>query len=163
MHYFVSKKSKKLFKKIVFAIGGGSIIDEAKIFAKRNKMVCIAMPTTGAGASETTHAVRWGKTKKINIKTDKPIGIAPPFNIKLNRETRRDTSFDILGHILDYILVCSDNELIELGIYAGKLIEKHPTNFTHPLSYGLTLKHKIPHGKAVGMQLKKGIDKLWQK
>ena len=161
MRLFASKKSKKLFDRLVFAIGGGSVIDKAKIYAKRNNKVCIAMPTTGAGASETTHAVKWGRTK-VNIPTDKPISILPPFEIKLDKITRRNTCFDILGHIVDYLLVCSDNEVIELGMLAGRLIEKHPTNFTHPMSYPLTLKHKMPHGEAVGMMLTAGIKKLWQ-
>lgn len=163
MRYFISKKSKPLFNKIVFAIGGGATIDEAKIYAKRNKKVCVAIPTTGAGATETTHAVKWTKNRKINIQTSKPITVLPPFEIKLDRITRRNTSFDILGHVIDYLLVCSDNEVIELGILAGRLIEKHPTNCTHPLSYPLTIKHKKPHGEAVGLMLDKGIEALWLK
>lgn len=147
-----SKRNRKLADKLVIAIGGGATIDAAKIYAKRNRKICIAIPTTGAGASETTHAVRWGKSKK-NVKTDKPISISPPFKIRLSKEARRNTAFDILGHIVDYLNVCSDNELIDLGIVAGSLIEKHPTNMTHPMSYPLTLKYKIPHGLAVGMAL----------
>ena len=161
MRLFVSKKNKGFCDKIVFAIGGGAIIDKAKIYAKKKGKVCIAIPTTGAGATETTHAVVWGK-EKINVPTDKPISIPPPFEVKLDPITRRNTSFDILGHIIDYLIVCSDNELIDVGIYAGKLIEKHPTNTTHPLSYPLTL-NGIPHGEAVGLMLEKGIDKLWKR
>lgn len=148
---FVSKHNKGLSKKVILAIGGGSILDKAKIYAKRNKKILIAIPTTGAGASETSHAVVWGKTKQ-NIKTDKPISIPPPFRIKLAPQVRRESRFDILGHIVDYLNVCSDNELIELGMYAGKLIEKHPTNLTHPASYPLTLKG-MSHGEAVGAVL----------
>jgi hypothetical protein len=159
MQLFASKHSSQLADRFILAIGGGKVIDEAKIYAKKNNKICIAIPTTGAGATETTHAVVWGKTK-TNIPTDKPITIAPPFEIKLSDITRRNTTFDILGHIVDYLNVCSDNELIEVGIYAGKLIEKHPTNLTHPASYPLTLKG-MPHGEAVGRVLKKCIDKAW--
>lgn len=133
----------------MIAIGGGSILDQAKIYAKKKKKICIAIPTTGSGASETSHAVVWGK-KKTNVKTDRPIGIANPFRVKLDKETRHNSTCDILGHIIDYLNVCSDNELIEVGRYAGKLIEEHPTNLTHPMSYPLTLKYGTPHGKAVG-------------
>jgi hypothetical protein len=144
--------------KFVIAIGGGATIDKAKIYAKKNKKFCIAIPTTGAGATETTHSVVWGKTKK-NIKTDKPLTIIPPFKINLSKTTRRNTCYDMIGHLVDYLNVCTDNEIVEVGIMLGKLIEQHPTNLTHPASYPLTLKG-IPHGEAVGRVLKDCIDKL---
>jgi alcohol dehydrogenase class IV len=144
---------------IVLAIGGGAVIDKAKIYAKKHHKVCIAIPTTGSGASETTHAVVWGKSK-MNVPTDKPIAVVWPFPIKLSWEARRNSAFDILGHIVDYLNVCSDNELISVGMYAGQLIERHPTNLTHPASYPLTLKG-IPHGESVGMVLKECIDKAF--
>lgn len=153
MRLFVSKSNRKNLDKLVFAIGGGATIDAAKIYARKHKKICIAIPTTGSGASETSHAVKWGK-KKINIPTDLPISIKPPFKIKLNEATRDFTVMDILGHIVDYLNVCSDNEVVELGMIAGRLIEKHPTNLTHPLSYPLTLKYKLPHGLAVGLAMK---------
>lgn len=160
MQLITSRKSKKIADKLVIAIGGGYVIDQAKIYAKRNKKFCIAIPTTGAGASSTSHAVKWGK-KKINVKTNKPLTILPFMKIKLSKKVRRASTFDILGHIVDYLNVCSDNELIELGVYAGKLIEKHPTNLTHPASYPLTLKG-IPHGEAVGAVLCDCIKKAFK-
>lgn len=159
MRSFVSRKSRGLEKKLIFVIGGGAIIDRAKIFAKRHGKILIAIPTTGAGATETTHAVRWGKTKK-DIPTDKPITVVPPFRVTLSKEARRNSAYDILGHIVDYLNVCTDNEMIELGIYAGKLIEQRRTNLTHPKSYPLTLKG-MPHGEAVGRVLKNCIDKAF--
>lgn len=159
MQSFVSKSNRKNFKKLVLAVGGGTIIDAAKTYAKIHNMFCIAIPTTGAGATETTHAVKWGK-KKVNIPTDKPITVMPPFKVKLSKKVRRNTALDILGHIVDYLNVCTDNELVEVGIYAGKLIEKRPTNLTHPKSYPLTLKG-VPHGEAVGMVLGECIDEVF--
>ena len=158
MRYFLSKRSKKYKDKFIIAIGGGSVIDSAKIYAKRHNKILLAIPTTGAGATETTHAVVWGKSKK-NVKTDKPITIPPPFKIRLDKETRINTIYDILGHIIDYLNVCTDNEIIEVGIYAGTLIEKRKTNLTHPASYPLTLKG-IPHGKAVGMVIPECLKRL---
>ena len=160
MKVFASKKSKKIADRIIIAVGGGSVIDKAKIYAKRYKKICIAIPTTGAGATETSHAVVWGK-EKVNIKTDIPISISPPVKVKLDKQTRKDTCCDILGHIVDYLNVCTDNEMIEVGRYAGKLIEKHPTNLTHPRSYYLTLEYNIPHGRAVGLVLKECIEKAF--
>jgi alcohol dehydrogenase class IV len=158
MKVFASKSNKEIAKKIVLAIGGGAMIDKAKIYAKKNKMKLLAIPTTGAGATETTHAVVWGKTKE-NIQTDKPITILPFFKVKLSKIDRRNTCYDIIGHLVDYLNVCSDNEVVEAGIMMGKMIEKHPTNLTHPASYPLTL-NGIPHGEAVGIVLKECLKKL---
>lgn len=159
MEVFTSEKNKGLADKFVLAIGGGATIDKAKIYAKKNKKTLLAIPTTGAGATETTHAVVWGKKKK-NVKTPKPITILPNFKIKLSKKARINTCYDIIGHLVDYLNVCTDNELIEVGIFMGKLIEQHPTNLTHPASYPLTLKG-MPHGEAVGRVLKDCLDKAF--
>ena len=159
MKIFTGKVNKKNIDKFIIAIGGGAIIDEAKIYAKKHKKYCIAIPTTGAGATETTHACVWDK-KKTNVQTDKPLTIIPPFKIKLSKKDRRNTCLDMIGHLIDYLNVCSDNEVVEAGIFMGKLIEQHPTNLTHPASYSLTLKG-MPHGEAVGRVLKKSLDKAF--
>ncbi len=159
MRLFISKHNKKNANKIILVIGGGAEIDRAKIYAKKHNKILIAIPTTGSGASETSHAVKWGKTK-INIPTDKPISIPPPFKVELSKEARINTIYDILGHIVDYLNVCTDNEIVEVGIFAGKLIEKHPTNLTHPLSYYYTLKYGMPHGEAVGKVLPECIRRI---
>ena len=148
MKTFCSKSNRKNMNDLVFAIGGGEIIDKAKLYATKNKKLLIAIPTTGAGATETTHAVVWGKTKQ-NVKTKKPITISPPFKVNLPKQARLNTCCDMIGHLVDYLNVCTDNELVEVGIYLGSLIEKHPTNLTHPRSYPLTL-NGMPHGQAVG-------------
>lgn len=157
MKIFTSKSTKKHEDDICIAIGGGATIDEAKIWAKENGKHLIAIPTTGSGASETSHAVRWGKTKE-NIPTDKPSTVLPPFEVKLEKRARIATCYDIIGHLVDYLNVCTDNELVEVGVYMGKLIEKHPTNLTHPRSYPLTLEKGVPHGEAVGLVLKECLD-----
>ncbi len=156
MKTFISQSNKKHLNHLVLAIGGGATIDKAKIYAKKHGKSCIAIPTTGAGATETTHGVIWGKTK-INIPTDKPSTVLPPFKVKLSKKDRINTCYDMIGHLVDYLNVCTDNELIEAGIFMGKLIEKHPTNLTHPASYPLTLKG-MPHGEAVGRVLQKCLN-----
>lgn len=156
---FVEKINKKNLDSLVLVIGGGAIVDEAKIYAKKHKKHCIAIPTTGAGATETTHACVWGK-KKTNVDTDKPSTVIPPFKIKLPKKVRSNTCLDMIGHLVDYLNVCSDNEVVEAGIFMGKLIEKHSTNLTHPASYPLTLKG-MPHGEAVGKVLKESLDKAF--
>lgn len=158
MKIFASKSNARHVANLILAVGGGATIDEAKIYAKKNKKHLIAIPTTGSGATETTHAVVWGKTKK-NVKTDKPSTVLPPFRIKLSKSARRNTCFDMIGHLVDYLNVCTDNELVEVGITLGKLIEHHPTNLTHPASYPLTLKG-VPHGEAIRRVLKDCLDQL---
>ena len=153
MRCFVSKSNKKHLKKLVIAIGGGSVIDSAKIYAKRKKRILIAIPTTASGASETSHAVVWGK-EKINVKTDIPLSRPVPFKVRLSRKVRAQTTLDCLGQLVDVLNVCSDNDLIEIGRQIGRWIEKYPTNLTHPMSYPLTLKYGVPHGFAVGLALK---------
>lgn len=153
---FTDKENKA--DKFIIAIGGGAVIDKAKIYAKKHGKYCIAIPTTGAGATETTHSVVWGK-KKTNVPTDKPLTVIPPFKIKLDKVTRRNTCFDMIGHLVDYLNVCTDNELVEVGIMLGKLIEQHPTNLTHKKSYPLTLKG-MPHGEAVGKILKEYFNEV---
>lgn len=148
-----TKSSKKHLDKLVFAIGGGSLIDKAKVYAKKNKKKLICIPTTASGASETSHAVVWGE-EKVNVKTPIPLSISPPFKVKLSRKVRSQTTLDCLGQFVDYLNVCTDNELIEAGRYVGKLIEQRPTNLTHPMSYPLTLKYGVPHGLAVGLAMK---------
>ena len=49
----------------VTAIGGGAVIDTAKILAK-NPIVCY--PTTAAGSTETSWSVYWDGSKKCSIK-----------------------------------------------------------------------------------------------
>jgi len=161
MKTFTSKSTDRYRNDFCLAIGGGAVIDEAKVWAKENNKYLIAIPTTGAGATETTHAVKWTDTEKINIDTDKPLTVIPPFEVELPKKARINTTYDILGHMIDYLNVCSDNELVEVGIFAGKLIEQHPTNLTHPKSYPLTIKHKIPHGEAVGRVLKESLDEAF--
>ena len=148
-----TRSNRKNLNKLVLVIGGGTLIDKAKIYSKKHKKILIAIPTTASGASETSHAVKWGK-EKINIKTEIPIGISPPFRVNLSDKTRAITTLDCLGQLVDYLNVCTDNELIEVGRYVGTLIEKRPTNLTHPMSYPLTLKYGVPHGFAVGLALK---------
>lgn len=157
---FTSKSTEKYLDQFVFAIGGGAVIDEAKAWAKEHGKYVIAIPTTGAGATETTHAVKWTDTEKINIPTDKCLTILPPFEVELTPKARKDTCYDMIGHLVDYLNVASDNEIVEAGVYMGKLIEKHPTNLTHPASYPYTIRKEMTHGEAVGHVLPECIKKL---
>ena len=53
----------------VIAVGGGAVIDAAKIIC-RNPVICY--PTTASGTSFTTHSVCWDEHKKISINVTLP-------------------------------------------------------------------------------------------
>lgn len=158
-------------RNIVVGIGGGGIIDKAKIAALPKR--CVAVPTTAAGASETTHAVVWAHSK-FSIPTPKPMTEFPNFQVKLSKKARENTTWDCYAHIheslcsvnrtkesIDYCHIAgkilnklktakvkNDTVLITAGMYAGKAIEITGTNFVHAVSYAFTLLYNIPHGEA---------------
>ena len=173
MRVFASKSNQKFVSKIVLAVGGGSIIDEAKIYAKKHKMYCIAIPTTAAGATATSHGVVWDKTKK-DIKTDIPYTlILDNYPKYLPKKVLKDTIDDCRAHIYeslksiyatkksvlfaelalqflkDYYKHKRLHDLLIAGHLAGCAIEITGTNIIHKMSYPLTLRGWT-HGKAVG-------------
>lgn len=164
-------------KDIVIGIGGGSVIDTAKVIS-RNKR-CIAIPTTAAGASMTPYATVWGK-EKITIPTKKPILKVMRLACKrLSFKVYQSTLFDALSHAVESfwsrnanqrskryakkaIYLINDflakksknmNKLIMAGNLAGKAIAETKTNIVHAVSYSITIKYGIDHGTACGLLL----------
>ena len=159
----------------VLAIGGGAVIDTAKILSK-NPIVCY--PTTAAGSSSTSWSVYWDGTKKCSLKRmlPKDVILNRLFVEELSDEVVMSTTCDVVSHCLDSM--CSikatdesidyckevlsiirnkkDNfDLIRAGDIAGKAIEITGTNLLHSLSYPLTGHYGISHGKALGYFLPK--------
>ncbi len=151
----------------VIGIGGGSVIDTAKILANPKK--CIAIPTTFSGASQTQWAVIWGK-KKLTIKTPKPILQRYKDKIKLSKSVFQSTLFDCFSHAIESLWsknatkeskgysiqalnLLNKKRYIEAGIAGGNAITIAKTNIIHAISYPITLKYKIPHGTAIAMIL----------
>lgn len=160
---------------IVIGIGGGSVIDTAKIMANPDR--CIAIPTTASGACATPYATIWGD-KKESIKTAKPIlKFKKDIEIDLPYKVENDTFFDAYSHAIESLY--SKNAtllskyyskkalkllkkyqknyniytLIKAGNYAGKAIAITKTNVVHAISYPLTLQYGISHGLACGLVL----------
>ena len=171
----------KNIEDVVIAIGGGSVIDTAKIICRNS---VIAVPTTFSGASRTKHAVYWDQGKKINIDTEKPITIFKPEYLKtLPKEIHNYSLCDCLCHAIeasiskkatqlsDYyaktaMKLLKKNNLVDslnASFLAGDVIEITGTNVIHALSYPITSLYGIPHGKALTFLLPRVAKYLYGK
>ncbi|MBU1078074.1 MAG: iron-containing alcohol dehydrogenase [Spirochaetes bacterium] len=163
-------------KDVIIGIGGGSVIDTAKIIS--GKKPCIAIPTTASGAAFTPYATIW-KGEKISVPAEKPIVKIPDdLRIDLPRKVRQSTLFDALSHAIesfwsvnatpesiklskqaikilkDYMKEGTDTiELIKGGNMAGEAISITKTNVVHAASYPITIEYGIDHGSVCGMLL----------
>ncbi|KKN82801.1 hypothetical protein LCGC14_0306250 [marine sediment metagenome] len=165
---------------LVIGIGGGSVIDMAKIIAGDQRALVI--PTTAAGAAMTSYATVWGATKR-SITTRKPIVKTPKYSeIKLDTTIQIATMFDALSHSFECLwskhstarsnilsILAIQNigkfytagnikKLIIGGNYAGQAIEIVETNIVHAITYPLTLKYGMSHGIACALVLPYFID-----
>tara|TARA_R110001583_G_scaffold5729_5_gene30502 strand:+ start:5266 stop:6027 length:762 start_codon:yes stop_codon:yes gene_type:complete len=173
-----SAPTKDILKEVgteenVVAIGGGAVIDTAKILSK-NPIRCY--PTTAAGSSSTSWSVYWDGNKKCSLKRMLPsdVIINALFLEELSKEVIMSTTCDVVSHCLDSmssikatkesIEYCeealqilrndkSNFGLIKAGDVAGKAIEIAGTNLLHSLSYPLTGNYNISHGIALGYLL----------
>jgi alcohol dehydrogenase class IV len=156
----------------VIGIGGGSVIDTAKLIA--NPKRCIAIPTTASGAAMTPYATIWGKKKK-SIECPVPIMQEYKDDIKLSDQIIVKTYADSLCHIAESLwsvnitqkserfslearnylhLLQKDfniKDLIKIGNHAGKAIAITKTNIIHAMSYPLTIEYGIEHGLACAL------------
>jgi len=158
----------------VIAIGGGAVIDTAKIISK-NPIICY--PTTLAGSSATEWSVYWDGSVKYSMKCSIPKQaiFVPEFISNLPENIKTDTVCDVISHCLDSLSSIKANDksiencklaisllktnnpldLLKAGHYAGLAIQITGTNLLHSLSYPITSKYKIPHGRALGCLLPK--------
>jgi len=159
----------------VIAVGGGAVIDAAKIISK-NPIVCY--PTTAAGSSCTSHSVYWKGAKKLSLKRQIPkeVHVVPEMISGLPDKIKLWTTYDVFSHCLDSLwnirrtneslsyveealeIIRSKPDVVDLvraGNIAGKAIEISPTTILHSMSYPLTGFYKIPHGRALGYLLPK--------
>ena len=168
----------------VTCIGGGAVIDYAKIISKGPVEICY--PTTASGSSETSHAVYWRGNDKMGIKRfiPKEVRIIEESIDGLSEEMILWTKCDMIAHCLDVkwsigatinsieladealnLIESSDSNLslINAGMLAGRAIEITPTTILHSLSYPLTGFYNIPHGKALSYLIPRLAEYLGQK
>jgi len=155
----------------VVAVGGGAVVDTAKILSS-NPITCY--PTTAAGATATSHSVYWDKDNKLNFNSyiPKEVIFKSEFIESLPKNTLQYTKYDAISHCLDVLWSKDINKLnkieveetleklidpkikpidvIKLGHKAGTFIQIVPTTILHALSYPVTGKYGITHGKALG-------------
>ena len=160
----------------VVAIGGGAVVDTAKILSK-NPIDCY--PTTAAGSSATSWSVYWDGAKKCSLKRQRPKGVTfqGEFVETLSYDMVIETTYDVVSHCLDSLHskkatdeskeYCNtalgwlrkyknDNlYLVKAGHEAGNAIEIAGTNLLHSLSYPLTGYYGVSHGIALGYFLPK--------
>lgn len=154
----------------IIAIGGGSVIDTAKILSGNP---IIAIPTTFSGASRTSHAVYWESGRKLNWNTEKPITIIRrEYFETLPREIAQYSQADCVCHILESLTskkatpistfyaslaldLFREGNWIDASLLAGDAIEITGTNVIHALSYALTSIYKVPHAEALAYLLPK--------
>lgn len=153
---------------LVVAVGGGKVIDTAKIIAKET----ICYPTTAAGACMTTRSGYWDyRTKKsVMVFPVKTVHLVKEFIDDVPEKYMWETYCDAISHCLDVkwsrfktkeSIFFADKslemlkgelakvELVAAGNLAGQAIELCSTNILHSLSYPLTAWHNVSHGKAM--------------
>jgi len=157
----------------ITAVGGGAVIDVAKIISS-DPIVCY--PTTASGSCYTSHSVYWEGTVKRSLKRRSPwvAHIVEKFVNDIPDDVKEYTTYDAISHCLDSMWSIyttrkslhhidealeilkgsySNAELVYAGGLAGKAIEICPTTLLHSLSYPLTGIYGVPHGKALGYLL----------
>ena len=157
------------------AIGGGAVMDTAKILSK-TPITCY--PTTASGSTATSWGVYWDGENKHSCYREMPNTVFFFFFFMdgIPRQTEIHTICDAVSHCLDSLnsinstktseFFChhalsllkrkeNRNCLLEAGHVAGRAIEMTSTNLLHCLSYPMTGRYGIPHGKALGILLPK--------
>ena len=113
----------------VVAIGGGAVIDTAKILSK-NPIRCY--PTTASGSSSTSWSVYWDGDKKCSLKRmlPKDVILNGLFVEKLPVDIIMSTTCDVVSHCLDSMSsINATEESIEYCKEALEILRNEKNNF----------------------------------
>ena len=155
------------------AVGGGTVIDTAKLLRGFSGVPFLAVPTTaGTGAETTRFAVYYDHRKKCSaddvryLPTDQVL--IPEFCDSASAYQKASCAFDAYAQAVESLwargateeskgyarraLELMKNGQQLLGSYwAGRAIDISRTTAAHALSYYLTATYGLPHGHAVYM------------
>ena len=155
------------------AVGGGTVIDTAKLLRGFSGIPFLAVPTTaGTGAEATRFAVYYDHGKKCSaddvryLPTDQVL--IPEFCDSASAYQKASCAFDAYAQAVESLwakgateeskgyahkaLELMKNGQQLLGSYwAGRAIDISRTTAAHALSYYLTATYGLPHGHAVYM------------
>lgn len=155
------------------AVGGGTVIDTAKLVRGFSGRPFLAIPTTaGTGAETTRFAVYYDHGKKMSaddvryLPTD--VILIPEFTRTQSPYQRASTEFDAYAQAVESLwavgatdesrayaqkaldLMANGEQM--LGSYwAGRAIDISRTTAAHAFSYYMTATYGVPHGAAVYM------------
>jgi len=162
----------------VIAVGGGAVIDAAKIISSE-PIICY--PTTAAGTCYTSHSVYWKGSNKLSVKVPVPkqVIVKEEYLTTLPESVIQKTTYDAVSHCLDSMWSTKKTDLsnemasealnlllnydktstlITAGNLAGRAIALCPTTILHSLSYPLTGMYGVDHGVALGFLLETVCD-----
>ena len=155
------------------AVGGGTVIDTAKLLRGFSDVPFLAIPTTaGTGAEATRFAVYYDHGKKCSaddvryLPTDQVL--IPEFCDSASAYQKASCAFDAYAQAVESLwakgateeskgyarkaLELMKNGRQLLGSYwAGRAIDISRTTAAHAFSYYMTANYGVPHGEAVYM------------
>ena len=155
------------------AVGGGTVIDTAKLLRGFSGVPFLAVPTTaGTGAETTRFAVYYDRGKKCSaddvryLPTDQVL--IPEFCESASAYQKASCAFDAYAQAVESLwakgateeskgyarkaLELMKNGRQLLGSYwAGRAIDISRTTAAHAFSYYMTANYGVPHGEAVYM------------
>ena len=162
-------------EKNVVAIGGGTVMDAAKIIAS-DRLVCF--PTTASGSPCSNHSVIWDGIIKKSHESRRAdvVEVNEDYCVGLSEETIFNTRVDVWAHAIDTLYSkratteskklseeilerlsdknLSNVDLVHIGNKGGDLIRMVPTTLLHGISYPMTGLYDISHGYAMSLAIK---------
>jgi alcohol dehydrogenase class IV len=161
----------------IIAIGGGSVMDLAKMFCCSNTCYgkrIVFIPTTYSGAHRTGWAVYYSSKGKETIKTNRyayNIKLIPELTHTLSPYVTATSGIDVFVHALEtyeYGLARLIYNILPFAVKGNKIAKERllyysdeagislntkKTGLAHALSYGFTAHYGMNHGQALAIVL----------